>query len=116
MPISPGFDQLQPKYILGTDRWVSSVAENLVGSQLNPPNQLREHFPFYPFAQSQKLVVPRVNELCTAAFVGNQSSRTDESLSQLTEPAEEIELTSIVGDVSLTGFPIDLQSYSIDQL
>jgi hypothetical protein len=116
MPRSSGFDQLQPKYILGTDEWVGSVAESLVGSEFNPPNQLREHFPFFPFARSRFLVVPRVQALSTAQFIGTGVGAPDASVSTLVDPAEEIEITSLGGDVTLTNFPIDVQSYSIDQL
>jgi hypothetical protein len=116
MPLSSGYDQLQPKYILGTDEWVGSVAESLVGAEFNPPNQLREHFPFFPFARSRSVVVPRVQALCTAGFIGTSTGVPDASVTQLSDPAEEIEMTSLSGDVTLTNFPIDIESYNIDQL
>jgi hypothetical protein len=61
-------------------------------------------------------VVPRVKELCTAGFVGDQTTAPDSSDSQLVDPPDEIRLTSIVGDVTLTDFAIDVESYSVDQL
>lgn len=116
MPTSPGYSSLQPTYVLGTDQWVSATAEQMVGSDFDLPNQLREHFPFFPIAQGRTIVVPRVAAMATAAFVGNESVQTDASYAKLNDPPEEIVLTSIVGTAALDTFPSDVLSFAIDQL
>lgn len=115
MAVSTGFDLLVPKYILGTD-WVGSVADQVIGAQHRLPNQLARFFPFYSIAASDKIVVPRVDTPSTAAFLGNSTSTTDDSDPTLDSPAEEFEITSIVGDVRLTDYSKDVESYSVDQL
>jgi hypothetical protein len=54
--------------------------------------------------------------LCSAGFSGNGTGAPDASVTELVDPPEEVEITSLTGDVTLTNFPIDVQSYSIDQL
>jgi hypothetical protein len=116
MSVSLGYEQLQPKYILGTDLWPAAAAESLVGSDVNPPNQLRDHLPFYALARSPSVVAPRVSQLGTAGFIGNSIVQPDDSTTALVDPPEEFEITSIVGDVALTTFPIEVESYGLDQL
>lgn len=114
MAISTGFDTLVPKYILGTD-WNGSIAKQVIGSQFYKQCQLARIFPFYGFGASNVISVPRVTTPPTAAFLGNSSADTDDSAPTLAAPALEFFMTSIVGDVRLTDFAIDVNSRAIDQ-
>lgn len=116
MAISKGFRQLQPSYVLGTGQWVNDVAEQLVGSEFDLPNQLREHLPFFELARSHSVIVPRVKELGTATFTDNAATETDASTSILEDPADQIELTALEGTVEITQFSSDIQSFDIDQI
>lgn len=116
MTISVGYPQLQPKFILGTDQWISEAAEQMVGSQIDTLNQLREHFPFYSLAKGRTVVRPTVATLTTADFVGASPDPIKAPLTVLTDPPEEFDLTSLVATIDLTNYPIAVQSWSIDQL
>ncbi len=116
MALSTGYDQLQPDFILGTDQWVSSVAEQMVGADIDKVNQLRDHFPFFPIVHGTSIIVPRVAGLGGASFSNRQSPKTNDTITKLANPAEEVRMTSIEGSVNLADYSIDLQSQSIDQL
>lgn len=115
MATSTGDSILIPKYILGTD-WSGSVADQVISATDYPVNQLARYFPFYGIAASNTVVVPRVDTMSTAGFLNNTTGTTDSSVPSLVDPAEEITVRSIVGDVTLTEFSQDVDSFSIDQL
>lgn len=114
MAISTGFDTLVPKYILGTD-WTGSIAKQVIGSQFYKANQLARIFPFFGFGASNVISVPRVTVPPTAAFLGNSSADTDDSAPTLASPATEFLMTSIDGDVQITKFAVDVNSYAVSQ-
>lgn len=116
MPVSYGYEQLQPRFILGTDQWVSEVAEQMVGADLDRANQLREHFPFFDYVRGDTVLVPRVETLGTARFLSRDETATDSSATSLLEPVNEIVLARLEGTVDLSTYPQRLQSSSIDQL
>ena len=116
MAVSPGYDQLQPNFVLGTGQWVSSVAEQMVGADIDKVNQLRDHFPFFPIAHGNKIIVPRVAGLASAKFTDRQAPQSDDSLTKLVDVPEEVELVCIEGSVNLSDYALDVQSYDIDQL
>ncbi len=116
MPITTGYQQLQPRFILGTGQWVSMAAEQMVGADFDRANQLRDHFPFFPIGQSDMVVIPRVQTLGTASFPPRESANTDSSTTTLREPPEMVEMASIEGSFNLTNYPVAVQSFSIDQL
>jgi hypothetical protein len=115
MAISPGYRQLQPKFILGSDQWVSAAAEQMVGADIDLANQLRDHMPFFAIARGQAVVVPRVERLATTGFVDASKPEIDTSDTTLASPPEEVELAAIEGAVELANVPIAIESYSIDQ-
>lgn len=115
MPLSTGYEQLQPKYILGTDQGMTSVAEQMVGAKFDLLNQLREHLPFFSMTLSDRVVIPRAKSFGTASFVDESGASADDSITTLVDPAEEVKLASLAGTIDLAKYPIDLQSYSISQ-
>ena len=116
MPFSQGYPQLQPEFILGTQQWVSTVAEQMVGADIDRINQLRDHMPFLAMARGETVVIPRVERLGTASFSSAQSVVSDRSTTTLMEPPEQVRLTSIEGSVEMANYPIAVQSFDIDQL
>jgi hypothetical protein len=116
MPVVSGFNQLQPSFVLGTDQWVSTVAEQMVGADIDKLNQLRDHFPFYPLARGSSVLVPRVVALGTAGFLNPLDPKSDVSAPKLAEPPATFEMACLEGSVNFSDYARDVQSHSINQL